>query len=130
MGGLTFLLNSFEVLLGLWTELWDYRTTGPASVAALKNASFTVPGMPWLCSVPGVISLPALELDAVASPGASTSLPCPPLLLTELIFLASGDQHGVTHQVRCHRSSESCLFLLAGSHSEEEETCFSEETQV
>lgn len=111
----------------------------PASVAAwdglepaLKNASFTtVPGIPWLCSVPRVISLPELELDAVASPEAGPSLvPCPPLVLPELIFRSSGDQHGVTHQVRCHRSSESCLFLLAGSHSEEEETCFSEETPV
>lgn len=103
----------------------------PASVAGLKNANLTtVPGIPWLCSVSRVISVPALELDAVASPGASTSLPCPPLLLAELIFLSSDDQHGVTRQVGCHRSSECCLFLLAGSHSEEEETCFSEETPV
>lgn len=65
------------------------RTMGhvPASVAAwdgvepaLKNASFTtVPGILWLCSVSRVISLPGLELDAVPSPGVSTSpsLPTP-----------------------------------------------------
>lgn len=80
---------------------------------------------------PGVISLLGLELDAVASPEAGPSLvPCPPLVLAELIFRSSGDQHSVTRRVRCHSSSDSCLFLLAGSHSEEEETCFSEETPV
>lgn len=88
--------------MGLWIELWGCV---PAPVAAwdglepaLKNVSFTaVPGIPWFCSVPGVISLPGLELDAVASPGASPSLvPCPPLVLAELVFHSSADQPGVT----------------------------------
>lgn len=87
----------------------------PASVAALKNASFTtVPGILWLCSVPTVISLPGLDLDAVASSGTSTSLPCPPLVLAELVFRSSGDQQ-VSH-VRSDVTdllSPVCFFLQA-----------------